>query len=485
MTSPAPAAPPARPAADPAGRGVERGARAGLLVAVVLVVASFVVPPLLGWDVHTRAPRSLGGDDPVTVVPPLHGYWEPRVPGVAIVVALLLGLAAWRWGADLVARLPWRRLLLLAYVVSLAWMLALALAEGTTGLSHPLSHPAEYLPAAREIDDVHQMLREYVSRISYDAAPRNWPTHLAGHPPGAVLFFIALIRVGLGSDLQVGVVVTVLAAATAPAVLVTLRALGAETLARRAAPLLVVAPSAVFMAVSGDALFTVVAAWGLACLALGATAPGRGRWAWALPAGLLLGYGVMMSYGLVLIGLVAVAVLVAGSTPLRARLLTFAVSAATALAVVLVFAALGFAWWEAYPVLEERYWDGIAKDRPGAYWTWGNLGALLVSAGLLLGPALGATAALARRVWHERRGTPTGDGRAVRTVVLLSGAGALAVALADASQMSRSEVERIWLPFIPWMMVATALLPERWRRAGLLAQVVVAVLVEQLLWTTW
>ena len=48
----------------------------------------------------------------------------------------------------------------------------------------------------------------------------------------------------------------------------------------------------------------------------------------------------------------------------------------------------GFAWWEAYPVLRDRYWDGIAADRPVAYWMWGNLAALLVCAGPLSAPVL-------------------------------------------------------------------------------------------------
>ena len=30
--------------------------------------------------------------------------------------------------------------------------------------------------------------------------------------------------------------------------------------------------------------------------------------------------------------------------------------------------------------------------------------------------------------------------------------------------MSKGEVERIWLPFVPWLLIACALLPERWRR---------------------
>ena len=58
-------------------------------------------------------------------------------------------------------------------------------------------------------------------------------------------------------------------------------------------------------------------------------------------------------------------------------------------------AAAGFAWWEAYPVLTERYWDGIAGDRPASYWLWGNLAALAVSAGPLVGAGAGRTPARA------------------------------------------------------------------------------------------
>ena len=86
-----------------------------------------------------------------------------------------------------------------------------------------------------------------------------------------------LVRLGLGGALAAGLVVTLLAATTPVAVLVTLRVLGAEPLARRAAPFLVLAPAAIWQAVSADAVFAAVAAWGLAALAwpLGAGPPER------------------------------------------------------------------------------------------------------------------------------------------------------------------------------------------------------------------
>ena len=71
------------------------------------------------------------------------------------------------------------------------------------------------------------------------------------------------------------------------------------------------------------------------------------------------------------------------------------------------------------------------------------------------------------------------------SVSLLVAAAAACVLLADLSQMSRAEVERIWLPFVPWLTLSIVLLPERWRRWGLLAQAVWALLVQQLLYTTW
>ena len=174
----------------------------------------------------------------------------------------------------------------------------------------------------------------------------------------------------------------------------------------------------------------------------------------------------MSSYGLPLLGILALAVLWLARSwwPLP-------VAAVTALAVVLAFAALGFAWWEAYPVLHDRYWDGIATSRPFSYWVWGNLGALLVSAGPLLGAGL---AVAARR--H------TGG---ARTVAVLAGAAALTVVVADLSRMSKAEVERIWLPFVPWLTLSLALLPGGWRRWGLALQVLTALVVEHLLYTSW
>jgi hypothetical protein len=309
------------------------------------------------------------------------------------------------------------------------------------------------------------LLEGWVPRIDADH-PDNFVTHVAGHPPLALLFFVALVRAGLGDDLALGLAVSVVAATTAPSVMVTLRRLGAEDAARRAAPFLVLGPAALFMAVSGDAVFAAVGAAGLAALAAAATSTGGRLAAWSVVAGLLLGGAVMMSYGLPLLGFPALAVLA-----LARRWWPLPVAAVTALALVLAFAALGFAWWEGYLELTERYWRGLASQRPGAYWTWANLAALVLAAGPVLGAGVGRLVALRRR--------------ADPVVALLVTAGAACVLTATLSQMSRAEVERIWLPFLPWLLVSTALLPDPWRRPALGLQVLTAVVMETLLYTSW
>lgn len=430
----------------------------GVAVALLLVAAAMLVPWLTGWRVFVD-------------FPPLHAVWLPRL-GPGTVPAVLVGALAVWFGGRLAARMRWRWLLLVAFVAGLAWLVSLALVDGLHGLGAILDDTSEYLGTAREVTDIGALLERYIAHIPLDSAD-NWPIHIAGHPPGALLFFVALVQLGLGSPLAAGLVVTVLGATTPVAVLVALRRLGAEAEARVAAPFLVVGTAAIWIAVSADGMFAAVAAWGLCALAFAATAS---RWfvvaGWGVLAGLLLGYCVMLSYGLPLLGVLAVAVLVLARSW---RPLPWAVGAAVV--VVLLFAAAGFAWWEAYPVLVERYWAGIASDRPFGYWVWGDLAAFVFSAGPIVGASLVLAGERFRAV-RERTG-------GVRVIVLLVAAAALIVLLADLSQMSKAEVERIWLPFVPWLLLGTALLPERARRPALAVQVIAALVIQHLLATPW
>ncbi|WP_353808183.1 hypothetical protein [Agromyces sp. SYSU T00194] len=463
MTSPGPGAggradAPADPLVGPERRA-HRATRIGIAIAAALVAASVLVPLAVDWNVHVK-----GG-------PPLHGFWDPRF-GAGTAPAIAIAVLALVFAAPVAARLRWGWLLLAAWATGAAWLASLALVDGFDGIAAVLDADIEYLPTAREVTDLPATLEEFIERIPRDH-PDNWPIHVAGHPAGALAFFVGLTRIGLGSGAAAGWLVLLLAATIPVAVLLAMRRFGAEDAARRAAPFLVLGPSAIWMAVSGDALFAVFTTWGLCLLAFATRAASRtATAAWAIGAGLLLGSGVLLSYGLVLMGLLAVAVLVIGR---NWRPLPWAAGAA--LVPVLVFAAFGFAWWEAYPVLVDRYWDGIASRRPAAYWIWGDLAALVCSAGL----AAGASVALALvRLREWRRWS-----RPVEVVVVLTLAAAATVLLADLSQMSKAEVERIWLPFVPWLLVGTALLPRGAVRPVLFLQLALAIALQHLYFFQW
>jgi len=66
------------------------------------------------------------------------------------------------------------------------------------------------------------------------------------------------------------------------------------------------------------------------------------------------------------------------------------------------------------------------------------------------------------------------------------------VVIADLTGMAKGEVERIWLPFTPWILVAGLALftgtgsRARWRASGWLAlQVVAAVVTQTLVNSPW
>ncbi|MGB6161809.1 MAG: hypothetical protein WBF75_04390, partial [Pseudonocardiaceae bacterium] len=222
--------------------------------------------------------------------------------------------------------------------------------------------------------------------------------------------------------------------------------------------------------VSADGLFAGVLAWGVALLALGAARPRLDIAAAAvsLTGGLLLGATLFLSYGLVLAGLLPVAVAITAR-----RLASLLVAGVGVAAVVAAFAAEGFWWLTGYQQVTIRYYQPgeYGLVRPYSYWVWADLACLAV----VLGPA--GVAGL-RRVFTLGRGHPRG-------LTLLCAAAVLAVLVADLCGLCKAEVERIWLPFAVWLIAATGLLPARQARWWLAAQAVLALLVNHLLLTTW
>ncbi|MFG3298153.1 hypothetical protein [Micromonospora chersina] len=465
-----------------------RGDLIALVVEAVLLVAAVAVGLVLnrrGAGLHADAA-------------PLYATWRPHAgwgTPLAVLVAVVVLGPGLRWART--AR--WAALLAAGWLAAVAWTLSLALVDGwSAGLTRRLTPQAEYLHEVPGVADIPGMLAGFTDRI-LDFQPDSWSTHTAGHPPGALLVFVWLDRIGLGGGTAAALCCVLVGATAAVTVPVTLRALGAAEAARAVLPFLVLLPGAVWLGASGDAVFTGVVAAGLALLAV------RGTVA-ALAGGLLLGFALHLSYGFVLVGVLALAVLALRRDRRRAALLaaTAGVAAVTAL-----FVLAGFRWWEGYDRVVERYYQGWAAERPYAYWVWANLAALLLSAGPVLGPALRRAALAARAAWGSSDSAPgglpggpvpgrqdVGLGGAVRLgrrwvarmaalgpTVLLPAAAGLAVAGADLSGMSKAEVERIWLPFVVWLLVAAAHLPPPARRWWLAAQALTALAVNHLLFT--
>jgi hypothetical protein len=417
---------------------------AGIAAAVglALVVAAMVIPRATDRDVRVHWP-------------PLHADWDPQVDS-RLVATIAVGLVLWAALPVIADRLSWAATVVLSTVASWVWVMALALSDGRAGLAAVYERPGEYLYDAVRVNDIGHALSTFIDRMPR-GSPDHWHIHVSGHPPGALLSFVLLDRIGISDPFWVGVAVVTLGATGVAAVLLALDALGSRELARRAAPWLALAPLAVW-ASHGETLWAAVAAWGLFLLAAACTSGSR---VVAVTAGLVLGLSLFLAYGLVLFGLLALAVF---ALTRAWRLLPWA--AIGVAAVVGAFWAIGFAWWEAYPVLRERYFAGVASERPYSYWVWADLAAWTFTVGLVTWAAFPRTWALARRR---------------EPLAVLALAAVAAIVIAALSGMSKAEVERIWLPFTLWIVTVPALLPPTWRRPLLLSQVALGVAAQTLL----
>ncbi|MEV7400403.1 hypothetical protein AB0N93_08355 [Streptomyces sp. NPDC091267] len=408
--------------------------------------------------------------------PPLLASWYPHIgPGTAAAPAVAAAVVA--YGPVLAVRLRRGALLLSCWGASLAWVFSLALIDGWgRGIAERLTTKHEYLRVIGRFDDIGAALRGFNDHILI-GPPGNWPAHVAGHPPGATLTFVLLDRIGLGGGGWAGVWCIVTGSSAVVAALIAVRALADEHTARRAAPFLVLAPVAVWAGASADGYFAAVAAWSVALLALAATRTVRSPAAAALGSGLLYGLTCYLSYGLALIALLLLTVLVLTRTARPVPLFVLG-----ALVVPVAFTLAGFDWWEAYHLLVERYYQAAGGFRPYSYWVWANLACTAIAVGPATLAGLRRTAAGAPGAVRELR---TGITAPPQRLVLLVLAAFLALLAADLSGMSKAETERIWQPFMLWLLPAAALLPGPGRRGWLAAQAVVALLVNHLLWTGW
>jgi len=432
-----------------------------LVVAAVMVVVAWVTGEVLrrnGVVLHL-----LGGAV-------LRGSWSPRF-SVGVLLPVGFGLVGLAMAPGVSRRLSWPALLPAAGAGAALWAVSLALVDGVQGLTKPLSSRYEYLYDVDRVGSWSALLDGFVADIPADVAD-PWTTHVAGHPPLALLVFAGLDQIGLGGTGWASTLCILAGASAVPAVLVAVRAVVDEGTARSVAPFLVLAPFALWIATSADAFFLGVSAWGIAALALAARRPDRAGVGFALLGGVLLGAALFLSYGLVLLGPLACAVVLCTLTRSDRRAWrVLALGAVGVLAVVAVFAVAGFWWLDGLWTTIDRVSGGpAARDRPAAFFVVANLAA----AAIALGPA--GAGALGPLITRSVRRTTT----AVLPLAALAG-----ILVADLSLLSKGEVERIYLPFFPWILTATVLLDPGQRTRWLGAQVVAAIVVQVLIRTEW
>lgn len=459
---------PAAPA-DP-DRSDDRTAR-GDVIAISAALLLVAVASTVGYALlRSGVPLNLQS-------PPLFARFVPHVgPGTPF--AVTLGILAVLFAPRLATRWTWRRLSSAGAIAAIGWTSSLALIDGwQQGWAGRLATDTEYLHDLPRIDSVATFLRTFTTHI-LDFQPGSWTTHVSSHPPGATLVFIVLQRIGLGGGGWAGALVILVGSTSGIAVCTTIRTLGAPLASRHLMPFAVFFPGAVWVGVSADGLFAGVAAWGIALAVLGSKRGGRTGIAVAGIGGVLLGYTVYMSYGLVLLGvLVLAALMLAGHRRI------WLATAAGAVLVAVAFTQAGFDWLQGEKLLTQRYYQGVASLRPYWYFVWANLAALTLSSG----PVVAAGLRRAVVVLMRRKATRDrwGHDREVLVPALLSVAAMVGLLIADVTGLSKAETERIWLPFGFWILAGIALVPKKFLPVALGVQIAVALLVNHLELTYW
>jgi hypothetical protein len=452
-----------------------RGSRPGRIAVAVWAVGIAAVFAA-GWYLRRVG---LATED---ALPPLHAQargrpltWQlaPAVVAAAALVAVL------PWAAS---RLRWRTLLPAAWAGAALWAVALAACDGWDALARPLDAPTEYPAGLAQVrPDPLEWLRTFTERLG------GYTTHVRGHPPLPTLALWALEKAGLPGTGWAAAFVIASGTSAVAAIAVTLRCVAGERAARAAVPFLVLAPLALWVATAMDAFFLAVGAWGTALAAVAARrarpdAPYRARRGGpgtAIPAavggGVLLGSLPYLSYGLLPLFAVPLAVLLAVRPPLR----VLAGLGAGLVVVPAAFTLLGF-WWPdgVRATLDTYLLSRGSAQRSYAYFLFGDLAVL----GLLTGPAvayaLPRTAAVLWRAARTRTPTPAA------AVALPACAALLGMLVLDLSGVTKGEVERIWVPFATWPVAAASLRcpGSRWWPA---AQAATALAVQALVLSPW
>jgi methylthioxylose transferase len=404
-----------------------------------------------------------GGAKLGTASAPFLGAYRFQLSPLSILAPAVAAIVVSISASGILDRFSWRVIMTLSYVAALAWAFALAFVDGASGLTRSLRDSMNYAPDIAAIGS-HPL--HYITTYTADVESHTFAAR--GHPPGSVLLLWALERAGITNLVTLGALITMLGVATVPLVLYAVRDVCGETTARRYAPILILAPYAIWVAVSMDG---VVAALGALAVAAGVYASGRGRRGrtaamWSVLCGVLVGLAGMFAYSVVWLGLSVVLLYFA-----RRRPFLNIGSGLGALIPVTVANLLGFNWLAGLTAAGYDFQTRIEPHRSALWWSGISLVALI----LACGPALYASA-------RKIRNTPAWP--------FLIGA-AIAVLFTLVTAQARGGAEAAWLPFFPWLTVA-AVAPIRqagppppvpWPLVG--GGALTAVVVEALLTTPW
>jgi len=456
-------------------RGLER-ADLWDAVAIVAVGSLVVVAAVIGnrWEQSNASGIRAGA-------PPLQGEWLPRWTSQSL-LAITLAFLVVTFGPQVARGIRWWALPWLTWLAATGWLVAVAAVDPwQTAFADRLTSKYDYLAAVPLVDGWRDLLGGFAERIPTEATVR-WPTHVAGHPPGALAPFVGLDRIGLEGSGHAAVLLVLVGASAAAGLVVAAGALAGHDAGRRLAPFAALMPGAVWIAVSGDALILATTTWAVALVAVAcASRRTLAATAWGVAGGVLLGLGLYVSYGMVLtLGIVAAVLLNRGTWRL-----VLAVAAGLLFVVVAVTAA-GFNWWEGYQLLVMRYRDGAGGERLYSYWVWANVAAFA----LAVGPAavVGVRRSYAAlRLTNSPRGLqPIAWVRDPQnTVAIVTTSALAAVAIATLGGLSKGEVERIWLPFSVWLLLAATAIPMQRVRWWLALQAVLVLAVQHLVLTPW
>lgn len=445
----------------PSGRS--RWQTAAYLGGIGIVAWILLVSIQRGRALERMMPEIKLGAAPLVGRDPVDG-WDWRfgaglVGATALAVALVAAvLAAWTVSLRL------RTLVISCSVGATAFALCLALTDGFDGVLNGAEHRTEYLANLPNTPPAGEFVRSFVEDIDL------YSVHVRGHPPGFVLVVKFIDAIGLHGPWPVAMLSVMSVAVVVAATLTTVWAVAGADWTRRSAPFLVVSPYALWQVTSADAFYCAVSALGVMLVALGLRRRDWTAMAAGLGAGVLLGSLLYLTY-LGAIFVMMVAPLTVASTVRRrpGTWPTVAGVAAGASAVIGGFAAAGFWWVDGARRTRTEYWDGTAQFRDWGYFKYGNLAAAIIA----IGPAaiVGLMRLRDRRVW------------------LISGGALAALAASHLSQYTRAEVERIWLLFFPWLVIAAGALAVRCRpraAAGWVAvQATSAVVLQAALVSKW